>query len=122
MGSYQGAEIGELVETYIFSLLSKFTDKNNCGLYRNDGPILLKNTNRQQMNKIRKLVMKSFKDVGFKIKFKFFKKILDFLNVTLNLNKGKYSSYKKTNDKILYINTLSNHPLQIIKHLPTSLL
>ena len=74
------------------------------------------------MNKIRKLVMKSFKDVGFKIKFKFFKKILDFLNVTLNLNKGKYSSYKKTNDKILYINTLSNHPLQIIKHLPTSLL
>ena len=46
MGSYKGAEIWELVETYIFSPLSKFIDKNNCGLYRDDGLILLKNTNR----------------------------------------------------------------------------
>ena len=46
MGSYEGAEIWGLVETYIFSPLSKFIDKNNCGLYRDDGVILLKNTNR----------------------------------------------------------------------------
>ena len=44
IGSYEGAEIWELVETYIFSPLSKFINKNNCGLYRDDGLILLKNT------------------------------------------------------------------------------
>ena len=46
VGSYEGPEIWELVETYIFSRLQKFIDKNNCGLYRDDSLILLKNTNR----------------------------------------------------------------------------
>ena len=73
------------------------------------------------MVKIRKVVIKTFKDVGFKIEIKTNLKIVDFLDVTLNLNKGTYNPYKKSNDKILYINTLSNHPLQIIKHLPTSI-
>ena len=58
------------------------------------------------MNKIRKLIIKIFKDVGFKIKIKTDLKIVDFLDITLNLNKGTYSPYKKPNDKILYINTL----------------
>ena len=37
MGSYDGAEICELVGTYILSLLSKFIDKNNGGLYCANG-------------------------------------------------------------------------------------
>ena len=37
MGSYDGAEICELVGTYILSILSKFIDKNNCGLYCANG-------------------------------------------------------------------------------------
>ena len=47
MGKYRGAEICALVRTYILSLLSDFIDKNNCGLYRDDGLILLKRTSGQ---------------------------------------------------------------------------
>ena len=65
------------------------------------------------MDKIRKLVLKILKDVGFQIKVKTNLKVVDFSDVALNLSKGTYSPYKKPNDKILYINTLSNHPPQI---------
>ena len=41
--------------------------------------------------------------------------------VTLHFNKGTYSPYEKLNDRILYINALSNHPPKIIKHLSTAI-
>ena len=47
------------------------------------------------MDKIRKLVIKTFKDFGFKIEIKTNLKIAEFLDVTLNLNKGTYSPFKK---------------------------
>ena len=37
MGSYDEPEIWELVGSYISSLLSNFMDKNNCGLYCDNG-------------------------------------------------------------------------------------
>ena len=67
------------------------------------------------------LVKKTFKVVGFKIEIKTYLKTANIFNVTLRLNSGTYSSYKKSNDKVQYINTLSNNPPQIIKQLPTSI-
>ena len=37
-------------------------------------------------------------------------KIVDFLDVLLTLRNGTYCPYKKPNDKLLYIHSLSNHP------------
>ena len=85
-------------------------DKNNCDLYCDDGQILLRNTNGQKRDKTRRLVIKTFNYIAFKIDIKTNLEIVDFLGVTFNLNKGTYSPYKKSSDKILYINTLSNHP------------
>ena len=65
------------------------------------------------MDKIRKLVTETFKDFYLKIDIKSNLKIGDFSHVTLNLNKRTYSPNKKSNEKMLYINTLSNHPSQI---------
>ena len=45
MGSYDGAEICELVGTHLLSLLTNTIDKKYCGLYRDDGLIILRNTN-----------------------------------------------------------------------------
>ena len=73
------------------------------------------------MDKIRKLVIKAFRDVGFKIKIETDMKIYDILEVTLNLSERTYNPLKKPNDKVLNKNTLSNHPPQIFKHLPTSI-
>ena len=39
------------------------------------------------------------------------------MNVTFSLEKNTYRTYKKPNDNLTYINTSSNHPPQIIKHL-----
>ena len=48
-------------------------------------------------------------------------KIVNFLDVTLNLSNGKCYPYRKPTDDPLYINTLSNHAPTIIKHLPASI-
>ena len=44
--------------------------------------------------------------------------MVDFLDITFNLNNGIYKPYKKPNDRLLYINKSSNHPPQIINQLP----
>ena len=90
MKIYEGAEICELVAIYLLFLLANIIDKNNSGLYRDDGWILLRNVNRQNMNRIRKNVIKVFKEVGFKIEIKTNLKIADFLNVNFNLTNGTY--------------------------------
>ena len=45
------------------------------------------------------------------------KKSREFLDVTLNLKNSSYHPYLKDNNKIIYSNTESNHPLSIIKQL-----
>ena len=65
MGSYDGTEICELVEIYILSRLSTIIDKNDCGLYRDDGLLVLRNVNGQQINRVRKNTIQTFKDVVF---------------------------------------------------------
>ena len=53
-GSFDGVEIWELVEFYIQSNLENILLKTNFELYRDDGLILLRNINGQQMDKKRK--------------------------------------------------------------------
>ena len=66
MGSYDGAEICELVGIYTLSKLKNITFKDDIGLYRDDGLILLRELNGQQTDKIRKNI-KVFKSIGFQI-------------------------------------------------------
>ena len=61
MGSFDGAEVGELVSIYIL------INKNDCGLYRDDGLLILRNVNGQQIDRMRKNIIKIFKDIGFAI-------------------------------------------------------
>ena len=46
---------------------------------------------------------------------------MNFLDVTLNLENSPYRPYLKDNNKIIYVNTESNHPPSIIKQLPKSM-
>ena len=121
MGSFDGAEICELVGIHILSLLSNKLDKQSTGLYRDDGLVLLRNTSKQKTDRIRKDIIEIFKNAGFKIEIKTNLHIVDFLDVTFNLLDGTYKPYKKPNDQLLYVNTSSNHPPQIIKQLPISI-
>ena len=59
-----------------------------------------------------------FKDIGFLIDIETNLKIVNFLDITFNLNNGTLKPYKKANDLLLCIKKSSNHPPQIIKQLP----
>ena len=78
-------------------------------------------TSKQKTDRIRKDIIEIFKNAGFKIEIKTNLHIVDFLDVTFNLLDGTYKPYKKPNDQLLYVNTSSNHPPQIIKQLPISI-
>ena len=105
IGSHDGAEVCELVGIYLLSLLAKYIDKNDSHLYRDDGLILLRNVNKQKMDRMRKNI-KIFKDVGFKIEIQTNLKIVDFLDVTFNLENGTCRPIK--NPMILYCTSI--HP------------
>ena len=121
MGSFDAAEICELVGIHILSILSNKLDKQSTGFYRDDELVLLRNTYKQKTDRLRKDVIEIFKNAGFKIEIKTNLHIVDFLDVMFNLLDGKYKPYQKPNDQLLYVNTSSNHPPQIIKQLPISI-
>ena len=118
MDSYDGAQICELVGVYILTRLATIIKKSDCGLYRDDGLVIIRNVNGQQIDRTRKNINKILKDIGFGIDIETNLKVVDFLDITFNLNNGIYKPYKKPNDRLLYINKSSNHPPQIINQLP----
>ena len=120
MGSYDGAEVCELVGMFILSKLGNI-GKKNTGLYCDDGLVVLRNMNARGIDKIRKIIIKMFKDVGFQLEIKTNLKQVEFLDVTFNLITGLYTPYKKPNDNLLYINTSSNHLPEVIKQLTNSI-
>ena len=121
MGSFDGAEIWELVELYIQSKLEKLLPKLNFGLYRDDGLALLRNFDGQQTDKVRKNIIGVFKDIGFSLEIETNLKEVDFLDFSLNLRNGTYRPYKKPNDRLLCIHSLSNYPPNVIKQIANSI-
>ena len=53
MGAYDGAEVSELVRFFILHQLSRIYNKNNIGLYRDDGLAVFKNISGPQAEKIK---------------------------------------------------------------------
>ena len=48
-------------------------------------------------------------------------KIVNYLDVTFNLNDGTYRPYQKPDNIIQYIHVKSNHPPNIIKQIPKTI-
>ena len=102
--SFDGAEICELAGIYILLDSAKLINKKYCGLYRDNGLLILGNVNGHQMIRMRKNIIRIFKDIDFVIDVETYLKIVDFLDITFNLNNATYRPYKKPNDLLLYIN------------------
>ena len=101
MGSYDGAEVCERVGLFLLHTLAQVIDKSLIGLYRDDGLALLRNTSGTEMEKFRKTVVKIFKELGLKITSELNLHQVDFLDVTLNLNGGKFWPFRKPNNNLL---------------------
>ena len=76
MGAYDGAEVCGLVGIFILYQLSRICNKNDIGLYRDDSLAVFRNTSGPQAEKIKK---------HFQCMFHKNLKIVDYLDVTLNL-------------------------------------
>ena len=67
MGSYDGAEICELVGLYLLNRLSTVIDKSSVDLYRDHGLVAINNTNAPKLDRIRKNISELFKEEGLSI-------------------------------------------------------
>ena len=64
MGAYDGAEVCELVGTYMLNVLSKKYNKNDFGLYRDDGLAVLKNKSGPQSEQVKKISRRYLRNRG----------------------------------------------------------
>ena len=87
MGGYHGAEVCDLVGLYLLSQLKEVIP--NVGLYRDDGLAVSPKTNRQ-VDIMKKKICKVFEDNGLAVTIEANSKVVDFLDITLNLNTGLY--------------------------------
>ena len=118
MGSYDGAEVCELVGLFVLDKIKKICPDLDLGLYRDDGLGATKNLSGPQMERLRKKLFAIFKSCGLRITADCNLSQVDFLDVTFSLSSGKFWPYRKPNSDPLYIHLESNHPPSIIKQLP----
>ena len=119
MGSFDCAESCELVGSFLLHLIT-MKHGNKFGLYSDDGLGIIKATPRQ-IELIQKDLCTLFNNHGLKITIEANKKIVNFLDVTLNISTGKYHPYSKPNNTPLYVQSKSNHPPSVLRNIPLSI-
>ena len=122
MGSYDSAEVCELVGMFAPSQLPKRYDRCDIGLHRDDGLAVFRGMSGSMAECTKNNIAKFFNNLGLHITIQTNLKTLNFLNVAINLCNGKYYPYLKPNDRPFNIkNRLLNHPPSILKHLSAAI-
>ena len=89
MGCFDGAEVSEIVGTYILSKISNDINKKQVGielgLGRDDGLVVLKNMSGCEMDRTRKNFIKIFQECGLSIICKINLTSVDFLDEHFDL-------------------------------------
>ena len=94
MGAYDGAEVWELVGTFLLYKLSLKYNKNDIGLYRDDDLAIFKNISDPKSEKAKKDIQKLIKDNELDIVIQCNMKTVNYLDVTLNLENSTYRPYQ----------------------------
>ena len=110
MGSFDGAEVCDLLGLYLLNKIKPLLDSSNVGLYRDDMLTIVHKANGLKDDRL--------KD-GLSITIDANLIETDFLDVSSNSNTRKYFPFKKPNNTPLYIRSKSKHPPSIIKQLPS---
>ena len=118
MACFDGAEVCELVGNFILNKLKNVFQNKTFGLYRDDGLAVIKGLSVPEIERLKKNVVKTFKDFGLSIIIKANLHTVSYLDVTFDLRKDTYLPYRKSNNPPVYINNCSNHPPTVIKQLP----
>ena len=96
-------------------------NKEDVGLYRDDGLGIFRNISRPEIERKKKAIVKVFKKCGLSIVVDTNLKTVNFLDLALDLDKNIYKPYRKPNNSPIYINKNPNHPPNILKQLPKSI-
>ena len=107
-----------MIGLFILSKLKEILP--NIGLYRDDGLAVSSATNRQ-IEIAKKKICKAFEKYSLAITIEANSKIVNFLDVTLDLSSGTYRPYMKDNDAPVYVNINSNHPPTVLKSIPNGI-
>ena len=105
-------------------MLSKLLDGAESylnGLYRDDGLACFENVSGPKADPRKDFINIFRKEFQLSIVCETNLKIVNFLDVTLDLTTGKYKPYNKPGNVPQYINLKSNHRPNIIKNLPESI-
>ena len=121
MGSFDGAEVCQLVGLFLLQKLEKIIPKQDVGLYRDDGLAVL-DLCGPKLERLKKNVSKLFHDAGLKVLIEVNLKKTDFLDLYLNLLDGTYKPFTKPNQDISYVHNKSNHPRSILQNIPKMVL
>ena len=116
MGSFDGAEVTDLVGLYLLSQVQHIRGVN-LGLYRDDG-LGTSTLTERQTDLAKKQIQKIFQDNGLKITIEVNMTTVNFLDVTLDLKAGTFRPYMKPNNTPLYIHKQSNHPPTVLRQIP----
>ena len=98
MGSFDGANVCELVGALILSQLSRILNNTDMGLYRDNRLIIIRKPNGPKLDNYRKKISNALKLQGFKSTIHTNLKTVYFLDITLNLTNCTYEPYKKDNN------------------------
>ena len=103
---------------YILNILTRIISPEQIGLYHDDSLIYIPNSNGPNSSSLLKKIIRAFTFLGFKIEVSSNNKIVNFLDVTLDLSNNTYKQFIKTDQYPSYINVNSNHSKTIIKQVP----
>ena len=118
MGAWDGAECSDLIGLFMLSRLNNLDA--DIGLYRDDG-LLAAESSPRNIEKLKQQISTIFNGHGFKITIDANRKQVNFLDVTLNLEKNEFKPYLKPGDSPLYVNSNSNHPPAVTKNIPAGI-
>ena len=121
MGCSDRAEVCELVGTFILNKLKNVFQNNTFGLYRDDGLAVIKGLPSLEMERLKKNVVKTFKDYGLNIITEANLHTVNYLDVTFVLRKDTHLPYRKPGNSPVHINNCSNHPPTVTKQLRKSI-
>jgi hypothetical protein len=116
MGAYHGAQACEIVGLYLLSKLIKLPNFLPI-VYRDDCLGITSSTPRQT-EKLRQSIIKVFQNHNLSITIEVGLTRVNFLDVTLDLEKEEFKPYRKPGDKPLYVKAWSNHPPRVLKNIP----
>ena len=117
MGAYDGAESCDLIGLFLLDQITNRIKEIDAGLYRDDGLAVAKSTPRTN-EKLRQKIVSLMGEFGLKITSTANQKVVEFLDVKLDLENDCFGPFSKPNDKPIYVNSESNHPPAILKNIP----